>query len=849
MPTASSTEQAWQQRTDAKLAAAHRTLTAQIAALQSGEDWERFLDLQASLHSYSPNNVMLIAAQHAKAFAEGSVSVADPGYVAGFTTWKALGRRVDKGQHGYMVLAPCRSSRRFAVGHNGQVRPLAKGERSRDGEHVEAHRVITGFRVAHVFSVHQTSGPELPTPPRPQLLTGSAPPGLGAALVTMVEKLGFSVATVPDAAAIGGANGVTEFGAGRVLVRADMADAAVVKTLAHEAGHVLLHSSPPGQSLARPAKEVEAESVAYIVASVHGMDSGGYSFPYVSFWAGPDGARAVQAAQARVAQAARLIIDQSPAARVGGGAPPGAAELVSAARARRASDQLPGARGPKRDARAHRAVNDRQPSGGTDLVLGLAASAVGLGVAAVGGGIRVGVVVRTPPPAPQPRGWVPGVRPPGRPFGGLVGPGRATCALLGGKRRCPRPGSASSATAAGGCGAQRAPPDPPARARTGMATRREVKRAAGEKVLLARSGTLRPSLGRPRPADVGYQLGAARGVKCWASVEDSMLVLGPPRSGKGLHEVVRMVLDAPGAVVTTSTRPDNLAVTLAARARRGPVMVFDPQGLAGPNPASPGLRWSLTRGCEHPQAAMVRAEALVPDAGRSGRGERQLLARPGPVGHPVPVARRGPGRPAPADLFRWSHPPGRAKEAVTVLGTCPGATPGWDRALDAVISADERTRDSVWAMVANTFAPLADPAVLAAVTPEEGAELDPLAFLALEGTIYLLGTATGASATATLVAALIEDLVDAARRLAARCPGQRLDPPLALVLDEAPNYPLPSLPVPHVRRGRLRHHHGGRPPVAGPGPRPLGPGGGPGHLGLGHREGGPRWLGQRRRPG
>ena len=66
--------------------------------------------------------------------------------------------------------------------------------------------------------------------------------------------------------------------------------------------------------------------------------------------------------------------------------------------------------------------------------------------------------------------------------------------------------------------------------------------------------------------------------------------------------------------------------------------------------------------------------------------------------------------------------------------------------------------------------------------------------MALEGTVYLLGTATGASATATLVAGLIEDLVDAARRLAARCPGQRLDPPLALVLDEAPNYPLPSLP-------------------------------------------------------
>ena len=162
MPTASVTKQAWQAKIDAQLAAAQGVLAAQVAALQSGEDWKRFLDLQAGLHSYSPNNVMLIAAQHARAFAEGSVSVADPGYVAGFTTWKALGRTVDKGQHGYMVLAPCRSSRRFAVGDDGQPRPLAKGDAPCDGERVEAHMVITGFRVVHVFSVHQTSGPNSP---------------------------------------------------------------------------------------------------------------------------------------------------------------------------------------------------------------------------------------------------------------------------------------------------------------------------------------------------------------------------------------------------------------------------------------------------------------------------------------------------------------------------------------------------------------------------------------------------------------------------------------------------------------------------------------------------------------
>ncbi|MGC8512688.1 MAG: type IV secretory system conjugative DNA transfer family protein [Acidimicrobiales bacterium] len=331
----------------------------------------------------------------------------------------------------------------------------------------------------------------------------------------------------------------------------------------------------------------------------------------------------------------------------------------------------------------------------------------------------------------------------------------------------------------------------------GIATRAEVRAAVGSKALLRRAATLRPSLLAPRPSDVGYRLGFSRGLECWASVEDSMLVFGPPRSGKGMSLVIPAILDAPGALVTTSTRPDNLAVTVAARSEHGPVMVFDPQGLAcsAQGPGVPVLAWSLTRGCEDPRVAMIRAEALVADGSKSGVENAsfwrtQALSVTRCMLHAAALD----GRCA-ADLYRWSHSAGSAKEATSILASHPEATPGWDRALDAIISAESRTRDSVWAMVANTFAALADPAVLASVSPAAGVEFDPLAFLAMRGSVYLLGTATGASATASLIAALIEDLIDAARRLAARSAGQRLDPPLALVLDEAANYPLPSLPA------------------------------------------------------
>ena len=109
------------------------------------------------------------------------------------------------------MLAPCAYERRVAVDKAGEARPLARGEEPGAGEQVEARRLLAGFRVAHVFSVHQTSGPALAEPPRPRLLAGEAPPGLGDTVRKLVEARGFSVGTVPGAASIGGANGLTRW--------------------------------------------------------------------------------------------------------------------------------------------------------------------------------------------------------------------------------------------------------------------------------------------------------------------------------------------------------------------------------------------------------------------------------------------------------------------------------------------------------------------------------------------------------------------------------------------------------------------------------------------------------------
>lgn len=328
----------------------------------------------------------------------------------------------------------------------------------------------------------------------------------------------------------------------------------------------------------------------------------------------------------------------------------------------------------------------------------------------------------------------------------------------------------------------------------GTATKAEILQAAGRRAVTRRARQARPSLHRPHPREVGYALGRSRGTQAWASVEDSILVVGPPRSGKGLHLVIPMLLDAPGAVVTTSTRPDNLAVTYSARRALGPVAVFDPQGLAAGVPD--GLRWSPVRGCDVPQIAMIRARGLAAGTGisKTTDGGDFWQAQTETVLRALLHAAALDGR-APRDLYRWSLDPAAVSEAITILGR-PSAAPGWDNALEQAANSDPRTRDSIWLGVRQSLSALADPRVLDAVSPRDRESFDPAAFLRERGTLYVLGTAAGAGAAAPLVAALVEDMVETARGMAACSPGARLDPPLLLALDEIGNLaPLPSLPA------------------------------------------------------
>lgn len=181
----------------------------------------------------------------------------------------------EQGETGIRIFAPV-TRRVDQVKRDGSPVVDAAGRPVRSVE-------VVGYRLASVFDVSQTSGRELVEPPRPQLLTGQAPAGLWDRLQGLLEDRGFRV----ERGDCGGANGLTRYDERLVRVRADVDDAQAVRTLAHEAGHVLLHSPQANQGVAqcRGRVEVEAESVAYLVTAAHGLDAAQYTFTYVAGWA------------------------------------------------------------------------------------------------------------------------------------------------------------------------------------------------------------------------------------------------------------------------------------------------------------------------------------------------------------------------------------------------------------------------------------------------------------------------------------------------------------------------------------------------------------------------------------
>lgn len=323
------------------------------------------------------------------------------------------------------------------------------------------------------------------------------------------------------------------------------------------------------------------------------------------------------------------------------------------------------------------------------------------------------------------------------------------------------------------------------RRREGLARGPEIAKAVGKRAVAKRVGKVRPSIKKPKVTDGALRLGKAEGHEVFASLEESIVLIGPPRSGKGVHLLIGAILDAPGPVITTSSRADNLGATAEMRKKKGPVALFDPQGLTG-QPST--LKWSPITGCEEPRVANQRAASLIGASGLGASGSNAEWQAPAITIMECLLHAAALGQRSVDDLMRWGNNPAEAREAVRILTEHPKAALNWNLVLKGIIDGDPKLLQNKWFGVEGAVKGLSVPEVRDVLRPgpfEEVLDIDK--FLTECGTLYIVGTKTGGSSAGPFLIAMMDAITERARELAAKRPGNRLDPPLSLVLDEIAN--------------------------------------------------------------
>jgi antirestriction protein ArdC len=221
------------------------TLTAYLAAM-------------ARFHKYSFGNILAIARQRPTA-----------SHVAGFHTWKELGRFVKRGEKGIQILAPM-------VGHR-RKRDEADRNQTQDSSAKPAP-VLIGFRAVYVFDVEQTEGADLPE--FEHNISGE----VGEHRERLIAFLDAQNIALEYTENIAPALGVS-YG-GRIAILPGQSPAEEVVTLVHELAHEYLHKAERRTKTTATVRETEAEAVAFIVGQAIGLEMGKASSDYIQMYAG-----------------------------------------------------------------------------------------------------------------------------------------------------------------------------------------------------------------------------------------------------------------------------------------------------------------------------------------------------------------------------------------------------------------------------------------------------------------------------------------------------------------------------------------------------------------------------------
>ena len=247
----------------AELDALSEMLEKGIEQAGNSDFYRKLLDTASKFHNYSLSNTLLILMQNP-----------DATYVAGYKTWGKLGRHIKKGEKSIRIYAPAFKT----VVVNVEKVDRKTGEKVAEKE----EHVIQRFRACSVFDLSQTEGDEIPG------ITDTELRGKADDYESLLSALmSVTTADVEIGHISGLSKGYFRPADNTIMVKEGMSEVQTIKTLAHEVGHSIMHGGECDTP--RDQKELEAESVAYIVCSHFGLDVSEYSFTYIAGWARENG--------------------------------------------------------------------------------------------------------------------------------------------------------------------------------------------------------------------------------------------------------------------------------------------------------------------------------------------------------------------------------------------------------------------------------------------------------------------------------------------------------------------------------------------------------------------------------
>jgi len=254
------------------------------------------------------------------------------------------------------------------------------------------------------------------------------------------------------------------------------------------------------------------------------------------------------------------------------------------------------------------------------------------------------------------------------------------------------------------------------------------------------------------------------------------------------------VRDAEGPTLVVTSNPAIWSDTKDARAKLGPVHLYDPTHLCD-TPAR--LHWSPTAGCEDKQTAKARAAALLTPVRPTARLDQAVSDTAETLLRSYLHAAAIDGRTI-RHVHRWSQGT-QIQDAVRILRTNPKAAPGAAGELEATLTAHPERRDIAQELTGRALAALFTVNIREACTPNRTDALALDSFVDEGGTLYVVGESIEDPRTKPgampLLTALVSSVVERGRHMAERSSSGRLDPPLTLVLDDvAAVAPLPQLP-------------------------------------------------------